>query len=333
VNTASSTGEASLLITPGGRYVLTNNIEAPRLEQQEGLVDQGWEICAGGWYQPSQAVARLAGGLKLGADGPYAGATDLSAELARLRANLSPEEGERFRTLGRLCAAALDAAARAVRPGQTEYEIASLLAYEAERRGVQPIVNLIATDDHIYRFRHPLPTSKEMERYAMLVLCGRRWGLVASITRLVHFGPLPIELLRRAEATAQVDATFLAASCPGRTLGEVFQRATAAYAEAGFPEEWKLHHQGGPAAYEPREYVATSSSNEVILAGQAYAWNPSITGTKSEDTILVGEAGYEVLTEIEGWPLLEVKVDGRTHFRPAILEIVSDSRAIRRGGL
>jgi antitoxin VapB len=53
-----------------------------------------------------------------------------------------------------------------------------------------------------------------------------------------------------------------------------------------------------------------------------YAWNPSITGTKSEDTILVGPHGNEVLTGIEGWPALSVTVDGQTVARPAILEVL-----------
>ena len=322
VHRASSTGEASLLITPAGRYVITNNIEGPRLEQEEGLVEQGWELVAGSWYEPQVAVAQLTQGLRLGVDGPYAGATDLSGEMARVRANLTAEEGERFRTVGRLCAQAMESAVRAVRPGQTEYEIASLLAREGERRGVQVTVNLIATDQRIFNYRHPLPTGKEMERYAMLVLCARRWGLVASITRLVHFGPLPDELRRKAEAVAEIDAVFIAASQPGKRLGQVLEQATAAYAATGFPDEWQLHHQGGPAAYEPREYVATPGSTDVVLSGQAYAWNPSITGTKSEDTVLVSDTRYEVITDIEDWPSLEVEVHGKTHRRPAILEIV-----------
>jgi hypothetical protein len=78
----------------------------------------------------------------------------------------------------------------------------------------------------------------------MLVLCGRCWGLVCSITRLVHFGRLPDNLCRKAEAVARVDATFITATRPGRTLGEVFRRGMAAYAETGFPDEWRLHHQG-----------------------------------------------------------------------------------------
>jgi antitoxin VapB len=322
VNSATTTGEAALLVTTSGRHLLTNNIEATRLEGEEGLADQGWQFHVAPWYEIPDTLARLTSGLRLGADGPVPGAVDLSYELARLRANLTPEEAERFRILGSLCAEAIDGAARAVRPGQTEYEIAARLAREAEQRGVQAIVNLIATDERVFAFRHPLPTGKGLGRYAMLVLCGRRWGLVCSVTRLVHFGRLPEELRGKAEAVARVDATFLAATRAGQTLGQVFQEAAAAYSESGFPGEWQQHHQGGPAGYEPREYVATPNSQDLVLMGQAYAWNPSIAGTKSEDTILVTSSGTEVLTAIDGWPVLTVAVGGVECARPAILEVL-----------
>jgi len=192
VNTATTNGEAALLITPSVRYLVANNIEATRLEQEEQLAAQGWEFRIVPWHEAEDTVTELTRGLRLGADGPYPGATDLSDDLARLRAHLTLEERTRFRALGRLCAEAMDSAARAVRPGQTEYQIAGLLAREAKSRGLQAIVNLIATDVRIFDFRHLLPTDKKLERYARLVLCGRRWGLVASVTRLVHFGPLPL---------------------------------------------------------------------------------------------------------------------------------------------
>ena len=321
VNTATDFGAASLLLTPQADYVLANNIEAPRLEQEEKLTEQGFDVIAPFWYARADPAEELTRGLRLGADVPYPGATDLSAEVGRLRARLTPEEGERFRQLGRICAEAMDAAIRQVRPGQNEYEIAALLAGEAQARGAQPIVNLIATDRRIFSFRHPLPVDKIMERYGMLVLCGRKWGLVCSITRLVHFGPLPEELQRKQEACAGVDATFIAATRPGARLGDVFSRAVAAYAETGYPDEWKLHHQGGSASYEPREHVATAASDEVVYEGQAFAWNPSITGTKSEDTILVGAHANEILSAIPGWPVIEVEVDGQIIPRPAILVV------------
>jgi antitoxin VapB len=321
INTASTDGVGSLLITPNGRYLITNNIEAPRFEKEERLVAQGWEFRVAVWHEDNPAVADLTRGLRLAADGPYPGAIDLSGEMARLRANLLPEEGERYRRVSQMCAEAMNAAIRAVRPGMTEYAIAALLDRETFARGVQPIVNLIATDDRIYNFRHPLPTEKKMDRYAMLVLCGRKYGLVTSITRLVYFGSLPDDLRRKMVAVASIDAAFIAATRPGRALNEVFKRATDAYAMTGFANEWHLHHQGGPAGYEPREWVATPASTETVVAGQVYAWNPSITGTKSEDTILVGPSSNEVLTAIPNWPMLIVEADGQNIPRPAILEV------------
>ncbi len=321
INTASTEGVGSLLITPTGRYLVTNNIEAPRFEKEEHLAAQGWEFRVAVWHEDNPAVADLTRSLKLAADGPYPGAIDLSGEMARLRANLLPEEGERYRAVSKVCAEAMNAAIRAVRPGMTEYEIAALLDRETFARGVQPIVNLIATDDRIYNFRHPLPVDKKLDKYAMLVLCGRKYGLVTSVTRLVYFGRLPDDLRRKMVAVASIDAAFIAATRPGRVLNEVFKRATDAYAMTGFPNEWHLHHQGGPAGYEPREWVATPASTEIVMAGQVYAWNPSIMGAKSEDTIFVGPSGNEVLTAIPGWPMLIVEADGQNIPRPAILEV------------
>ena len=94
------------------------------------------------------------------------------------------------------------------------------------------------------------------------------------------------------------------------------------YRETGFADEWQLHHQGGPAGYEPREFVGTPTVTDPVTVGQAYAWNPSITGAKSEDTFLVGPNGNEVITTIPGWPMLSIDIDGQTIPRPAILEIV-----------
>lgn len=317
VNTAVSFTGTVLLITPTRRYLIANNIEAPRLEREERLGVQGWELQTHCWHEAS-ALGELTRGLKIGTDMPHPTALDLSGEIARLRAQLTPEEGARFRALGRLSAEAMNAAARAIRPGQTEYEMAAQLGLEVQARGTQPIVNLIATDERVSSFRHPLPTGKKLERYAMLVLGARKWGLTCSITRLVYFGKLPEVLRRKAEAVARVDATFIAMTRPGKTLGDLFSAARASYAENGFPDEWNHHHQGGAAGYEPREYLAAPKSEDVISSGQAFAWNPSIAGVKSEDTILVGDGSNQVLTAMENWPTISITVDGESILRPAI---------------
>lgn len=319
VNMATTMGASSLLITPSKNYVITNNIEGPRLDREEQLLDQGWEFRVTPWHETQKAVSDLTVGMRIAADGVYASAEDLSHDVSRMRVQLELEEIVRLREVGSLCAEAVEATTRAVRPGQTEYEIAGLLAQQAQSRGVQPIVNLVATDGRIYSFRHPLPTAKKVERYALIALSGRRSGLVCSVTRLVHFGRMSDELNRRVTAAARVDATLMKATRPGRTLGTVLKQGIAAYADAGFPEEWHMHHQGGAAGYESREYLATPSSTDVVSSGQAYAWNPSIAGAKSEDTILVTDAGQDVVTSTLEWPTLQIPIDDQIVLRPAVL--------------
>ncbi len=238
------------------------------------------------------------------------------------RAHLSPDEAARFRALGRLCAEAMHAAIQQIRPGQSEHTLAALLAGEAIAREVWPIVDLVATDERIFDYRHPLPTQKTLSRYAMLVLCGRRWGLVCSLTRLVHFGPLPDGLRRKQQAVAEVDAALLSATRPGATLAQVFACGVAAYEKTGHAGEWQLHHQGGAAGYEPREYLGTPTAADVVAENQVFAWNPSITGCKSEDSILIGPTENEILTEIPSMPTLSIELAGQTVRRPAILEVL-----------
>ena len=310
VNTATSEGAASLLITREHLFLATNVIEAPRLEQEEKLVDQGWEFHISPWENPLLALQSLCSGLSLVSDVPFPGSREINAEIARLRGHLTAEEGERFRQLGRLCAETLTAAAQLIQPGLSELQVAALVSSEALQRGVQPIVNLIATDERAYRFRHPLPTEKKLQKYAMLILSGRRRGLVCSITRLVHFGPLPDDLRQRISATAQVNAALVAHSRPGQSLSEVLAQGKEAYARVGFPNEWQRHLQGGVVGYEPREYLGTPTSTDMIAQGQAMAWNPSIAGAKVEDTILVGAESNEILTRTSLWPVASLQIPG-----------------------
>ena len=155
-----------------------------------------------------------------------------------------------------------------------------MLAKETEQRGAQAIVNLIATDERIFNFRHPLPADKQMEKYAMLVLCGRKrarsarsrgWcTLVRSRMNCAsRWKPWPSLTPYGGQDTARPHAWAMSSPTCSRPT-----------TVTGFADEWQLHHQGGPAGYEPREVVATPGAPQVVEAGQTYAWNPSITGRK-----------------------------------------------------
>ena len=50
-----------------------------------------------------------------------------------------------------------------------------------------------------------------------------------------------------------------------------------------------------------------------------FAWNPSITGMKSEDTTIVHTDGLEFIIVTREWPTLAVTVADRIWERPSIL--------------
>ncbi len=92
------------------------------------------------------------------------------------------------------------------------------------------------------------------------------------------------------------------------------------YSDLGFGDEWKAHHQGGPCGYLPREYIVTPEMKTKVEASQPFTWNPTVAGTKSEDTILVTPRGPEVITKSADWPKTEVVLDKKKFNRYAILD-------------
>lgn len=321
VNTAQETGVGTLLIRRDRKTLITNNVERPRLLEEE-LAGQGFQEDISLWVEDAllPAVNRLAPGQKIAADITLPGLTDCAGEIIKLRRALTPEEVARYRALGADVGAALSEACTDIEPGMTEHEAAAAVAAHHLGRGIVPIVVLVAADDRLLKYRHPLPTVNEIKRTVMLVVCGRRQGLIVSATRLVHFGPLPDELQKKHEAVIYVDTAFNANTRVGTRIGDIFEAGRKAYAEQGYPDEWKLHHQGGPTGYAPRDYRATMGVDDRVEPNQAFAWNPSITGTKSEDTIIATTDGPQIISSSPGFPTIEVKAAGLTLQRAAILE-------------
>lgn len=237
---------------------------------------------------------------------------DAAAELRAARASLLPAELARYRVLCREVAEALTDAATTADPADAERDVAGRLAADLVARGIDPLVTLVAGRSRLGH-RHPLPTSAALGERAMLVVCGRRHGLIANATRWVRWSPdapgggagsaavdADADAERRIHA---VEAAFFAGSTIGSTIGEAFSTGIAAYAAQGFdPSEWRRHHQGGASGYAGRDPRGTPSVADVVQPDHAFAWNPSAPGAKVEDTVLVRTSGIEALTLDPRWP-------------------------------
>ena len=290
-----------VVLLPDRAYVLHKDIETPRVETEERLTELGFERITFPWHAgPGPTIGELLAGARPGSD------SSLEPVLAAHRRTLGPAECERYRAAGRAAAEAMSAALATLDPAQSELHAADELAGHAEEQGLVPRVVLVAGEEHLPLYRHPVPTHAPLGRCALLALTAEREGLFVSLTRLASFGAPAQDWSRIVRATAEIDATVLAASRPGASLGELFEVLATTYEEHGFPEEWRHHHQGGLTGYKGREVFATPGDETLLPTSCAVAWNPSITGGgKSEDTALVGPDGVEILTSTPALPLLD----------------------------
>ena len=318
VLTPNETGVASLLVTKeGGRYYLTTANEAPRLHDEEfGALD--FEPVIFPWYanETDDKAMELTRG-QLAADTPIPGG--FPARMYPMRASLQETEIARFRWLGAQTAKAVTTVLRQLKPGMTEYEMEGQIADALLSRGILPSVYLMAVDERIYKYKHAVARGKTLEKYGMLNLCARKWGLTVSITRFAHFGALPSDLAERFHAAAQVNAALLDATRVGASSAELFRVAADAYAREGFAGDEQMHHQGGATGYWEREWIATPEGKEQVVDHQAFAWNPSVRGGKVEDTVLLHEGKIELLTPTSELPALESNANGNSYPATGVL--------------
>ncbi|WP_407312857.1 M24 family metallopeptidase [Desulfosporosinus sp. SB140] len=322
--TTTELGVADVVVLQDKVYCITTKMEFARIKEEE-LAGFDWEWITPEWFEGTEGVIKsLCQGKTVGMDVypetiPDINGRNISRELAELSYVLDSDEIERYRWLSRSVAQALEKTCREIKPGMSEFEIQALLISKAAGLGIQTPVLLVATDQRIYAFRHPIPTEKKLERYAMLVLCGEKWGLIANATRFVHFGALSPELQKNKQTLAEIDLAFNLATRPGTPINEVFRQGIEAYKKWGYPDDWRYLHQGGPTGYASREFLANLDSLGVVQCHQAFAWNPSLKGLKSEDTLLVTESGPEFLTHTGEWEYLEIEKHGVIYPRPDIL--------------
>jgi Xaa-Pro aminopeptidase len=316
VDSSREAGVGTLFVRRDGRkFVLANRIELTRLmtEQLEGQeyepIDFGWEEEKANSCLVADISRSLADKeLPLGSDtacGPSVRVID--REIARARYRLTSAEADRFRLLGREAGEAVGKMARSLVPGLTEREVARRAVDSLAAIGAESVVTLVAADERLRLFRHPTPTDLCWDKTVMIVVCARRGGLIASLTRIVCAGAAPEDIRDRTRMAAGVKARLLAATKPGASGADLYEVAARAYCDAGFPGEEHLHHQGGAAGYRTRDWVAHPASTERVQDGQAFAWNPSITGSKVEETCLACAGGIEIITTTPGWPAIETE--------------------------
>lgn len=321
----SQVGSVHFLIVEDSIYILADNIERKRIEQEELHEDVAGEVefaeymwSKGLW----DVLKSFVQGKRLLSDTGIFDSKNISDRLKELRLVLTEPEVETYRWLGKNCDEVFSNVMTKFSPEMTEWQVQSKVAEAFIERGIEPILILVFGEESAQLYRHNLPRNVKIGRKLFVSVCIRKKGLILSSTRSVLFRK-DERWIKQHRDNCYVEVVALACSKPGRELNEVFEEIKRAYTAVNKPHEWFLHHQGGLAGYNAREIIANEETDYTIKSGNVVAWNPTITGTKSEDTFLVLESGLECFSypETSRWPSVSLRVDSFEIKRPDIITV------------
>ena len=312
-------GVADILITKENKYIILSEVEKYRILDEE-ISGQGFKVVGYDWYGGREpAIKKSITGKKIVSDTGAYGLQNVFKSFRILRYSLLPQEILRFRALCEATSKAVGEVCYELKKGNSEYEIAANLTERLLRQGIKVPVCLIAVDERIKKYRHPIPGNKKAEKYVLVSVGSEKYGLFASLSRMVSFGEPSDEIIKKNEACMRIDAEMISNTAVGVKVSDILNCGVAAYAANGYPDEWKMHHQGGSTGYHAREYLATFDIKDKVMNNQAFSWNPTIAGVKCEDTYLIKESGQEILTTIEKWPVKDIKASNGIIKKPDIL--------------
>ncbi len=322
----AETGVASVLVTAEDAWVLTDEIEAQRLQDEELPVN--FKLHVNPWADADAResfVRDVTAGGKILSDVCDNAKRErpipqiekpLPPSLQQHKRVMMPSELERYRQVGQKASVAMTEVLKAAKPTWTEYQLAGAGAEALWASGLHPALTLVAGERRLPLYRHATPTGEQIGRQAMMVFCARGYGLYANLTRFVCFGAMS-STTRSANApkhadlhrhVREIEAQALNMCVIGTTLDEVYHALATAYEEHGFPNAIRQHHQGGTTGYLAREVVANPFTKDTLAENMPLAWNPSLPGAKIEDTFVILDNGkLENMTFDPNFPSVEVE--------------------------
>ncbi len=316
-------GVASILVTLSDVFFVTDNIEMNRLfkeEIPEEIHDLFTKTEYNWWQSEYDCISDLVKMKNLITDTGRYMTKNVSTDISSHRYVLGEYEYSTLRTLGIVIDDVFYKNMPLLNPTMKEIEVAALFSKEFFQLGYEPILVLVFGEESSKLYRHNLPRNTKLGNHCFVSFCIRHKGLVISSTRTILFSE-STSIREQHEKNCRIDAKIIAMSRPGKKMDELFSELEDAYVTEGYKDEWMLHHQGGLAGYKSRELVCTPSTRYTMMEGNCIAWNPTITGTKSEDTAILLKGNNEIVSfpQTSQWPALEFEYNGEKVRRPNLI--------------
>jgi Xaa-Pro aminopeptidase len=310
-----------LYLTPEARFVVSNNVDAQRLFDEE-IDDLGFQLKEWPWHWEREALLNHLGkGRPLASDVPLADCKNIGERLRWERRGLTLYELAAYRELGLVVAHALEATCRTLGAGQTEQEIAGQLAHRVLHRGAEPLAVMALGDGRARRYRRGVPSSAPVTKSCVLSLTARLAGLCVSASRTTTLGPADGVTLKEHDTACKVTANYFASSWPDAVPEQLLLAGRRVLQISGFEHEWRMAPQGWLTGRSPVEQLLTPKTTELFRVGVALTWQSSVGAALSCDSFVVTAKGPVLITQpAANWPVKRIRIQGNYMSRPDVLQ-------------
>lgn len=296
-------GLVYIYIDKNDAFCYTSNNEAPRIEKEifKGTIP----VKTFSWAEgPQKNIQKLIEGKNINGDFSFPNIKEDFANIKKLRYSLFDDQIEIAYELGKKSVYILEKTMKNIKAGLKEYQIEAEIRYAFGKENIELPVLLIASDNNLNIYRHPLPTNNMSNERFMAVLCPRYKGVVIALSRIVYFRKRTEEEKKRDEIICKINNMLMNETNIGVNSKTLWDFMIKTYEEEGVKTEYLNHHQGGAIGFESREWILRPNLDETIRENQMIAYNPTLLGTKAEETLLMKGNGKEIITIGNDFPTL-----------------------------
>lgn len=222
----------------------------------------------------------------------------------RLRMVKSDEEVARIRRSVLTNSEAFEKAARSIRPGVRESSIAAELEYQMRKLGAEkPAFETIVAAGPRSALPHAQPTARKLANDELLLIdmgaCQN--GYMSDMTRVLFAGKPSRRIRAMYNAVLKAQLAGIDAVRPGVTAAHVDRAARRVLEAEGLGKEF-VHSTGhglGLEIHEPPRLGRrdkTKLAPGMVITIEPGAYIRDFAGIRIEDTVLVTQAGCEILT-------------------------------------
>jgi Xaa-Pro aminopeptidase len=224
--------------------------------------------------------------------------------IEKLRMIKSDEEIAKIRRSVRTNSEAFESTVRSIRPGVSEMAIAAELEFKMRRLGAEKAAfeTIVATGART-ALPHAQPSQQKagLNELLLIDMGSCQDGYMSDMTRMLFLGRPSGKVRTMYNAVLKAQLAAIDEVRPGITAGQVDRKARQVLESEGFGKQF-VHSTGhglGLEIHEPPRVGrkdATRLEAGMVITIEPGAYVRGFGGVRIEDTVLVTETGFEVLT-------------------------------------